>query len=145
MKNVARAGVGVLILKDDRILLGKRNEDPKKADSLLHGEGSWTCPGGKLDFGEKIIDAARKEVREETGIKANDLEIVSVTNEIVHDAHFVTIGFLCKKFEGVPKVMEPDEILEWKWFPINELPEPIYPPSLKLINNFVDGKIYKGD
>jgi len=35
-------GVGVLILKDNKILLGKRNEDPEKASSFLHGEGTWT-------------------------------------------------------------------------------------------------------
>lgn len=144
MDKIARAGLGVLILKNNKVLLGKRNDDAIKADSALHGEGTWTCPGGKLDFGERIADAA-KEIFEETGIKAKDLEVISVTNEIVHDAHFVTIGFLCKEFEGEPRIMEPEEITEWKWFQINKLPEPIYPPSLKLINNYLEGKIYKGD
>ncbi|NIO44176.1 MAG: NUDIX domain-containing protein [Candidatus Aenigmarchaeota archaeon] len=145
MKKVANAGVGVMLLKDDKVLLGKRNDDSIKADSLLHGEGTWTCPGGKLDFGEKIVDAVKKEIFEETGIKANYLNVVSVTNEIVSDAHFVTIGFLCKDFEGEPKIMEPEEIVEWKWFSLNKLPENIYPPSLKLINNYLENKIYKGD
>ncbi len=145
MRKVANAGVGIMLLKDDKVLLGKRNDDPVKADSLLHGEGTWTCPGGKLDFGEKIVDAIKKELLEETGIKANNLKVISVTNEIVHDAHFVTIGFLCKDFEGEPKIMEPEEIEEWKWFPLNKLPENIYPSSLKLINNYLENKIYKGD
>jgi len=145
MDKIARAGLGVLILKNNKVLLGKRNDDAIKADSALHGEGTWTCPGGKIDFGERIADAAKKEIFEETGIKAKDLEVISVTNEIVHDAHFVTIGFLCKEFEGEPRIMEPEEITEWKWFQINKLPEPIYPPSLKLINNYLEGKIYKGD
>jgi len=145
MKKIASAGVGIMLLKDGKVLLGKRNDDPKKADSLLHGESTWTCPGGKLDFGERIVDAAKKELLEETGIKANDLKLISVTNEIVHDAHFVTIGFLCKDFESEPKIMEPEEITEWKWFSLNKLPENMYPPSLKLINNYLEGKIYKGD
>jgi 8-oxo-dGTP diphosphatase len=142
---VANAGVGILIIKNDKVLMGKRNDNPEKADSVLHGEGLWTCPGGKLDFGNKISDMARKEVLEETGIKANELKLISVTNEIVKDAHFVTIGFLCKDFENEPKVMEPDEITEWKWFSFNELPANIYPPSEKLINNYLEDKIYKGD
>lgn len=51
-------GVGVMILNDNRILLGKRNDDPEKAGSELHGEGSWTMPGGKLDFGEGFEECA---------------------------------------------------------------------------------------
>jgi 8-oxo-dGTP diphosphatase len=142
---VANAGVGILLIKDNKVLMGKRNDDPEKADSALHGEGLWTCPGGKLDFGEKISEMARKEVLEETGIKANKLKVISVTNEIVKDAHFVTIGFLCDNFENEPKIMEPEEITEWKWFSFNNLPANIYPPSEKLINNYLEGKIYKGD
>ncbi len=143
-KNV-RVGVGVMIIKNNKVLLGKRNSDPKKADSELHGESTWTCPGGKLGFGEKIEDCIKREVFEETGIRLNKIKLISVTNDIVPDAHFVTLGFLCKDFEGEPKVLEPEEITEWKWFPLNELPEPMFFPSLKLINNYLEGKIYKGD
>ncbi|MEM5778135.1 MAG: NUDIX domain-containing protein [Candidatus Aenigmatarchaeota archaeon] len=141
----AKVGVGVMLLKDNKILLGKRNTDPAKADSELHGEGTWTLPGGKIHFGEKIQDAAKREVKEETGIIANNLKVVSIGNEIVHDAHFVTIGFLCKDFKGEPKVMEPEEITEWKWFSLSNLPNPIFKPSLKIIENYLNNEIYKGD
>jgi 8-oxo-dGTP diphosphatase len=142
---VARAGLGIIILKDGKVLLGKRNDDTEKADTELHTEGMWTCPGGKLDFGEKLIEGAKREVLEETGIKIKNLKLVSVTDEIVSDAHFVTLGFLCEDFEGKPKLMEPDEIVEWKWFLLNELPEPINSASFKLINNYLSKTIYKGD
>ncbi|MFH1473829.1 MAG: NUDIX domain-containing protein [Candidatus Aenigmatarchaeota archaeon] len=142
---VVRAGAGIIVLKDGKVLLGKRNDDPEKADTELHTEGMWTCPGGKIDFGEKAIDAAKRELMEETGIRGNDLKVVAVTDHIVPDAHFVTLGFLCKEFEGEPKVMEPEEITEWRWFPINKLPEPINYASLKVIDNYLKGKIYNGD
>jgi len=142
---VARAGLGIILLKGNKVLLGKRNDDPEKADTELHTEGMWTCPGGKLDFGEKLEEGAKREVLEETGMKANSLKLISVTNEIVSDAHFVTLGFLCEDFEGEPKLMEPDEIVEWKWFPLDELPKPINFASFKLINNYIERKIYKGD
>jgi len=133
-------GVGVIILKDNKVLLGKRNDDPDKADSLLHGEGTWTLPGGKLDFGENIQDCAYREVLEETGIKINKnkIKLISVTNDVVEDAHFVTLGFLCEEFEGSSNVMEPDEITEWKWFDINDMPSPMFFPSEKIIRNFVN-------
>lgn len=142
---VVRAGAGIIVLRDGKVLLGKRNDDPEKADTELHTEGTWTCPGGKIDFGEKAIDAAKRELMEETGIKGKDLKVVAVTDHIVPDAHFVTLGFLCENFEGEPKAMEPEEITEWRWFPINELPEPINYASLKVIDNYLKGKIYKSD
>ena len=132
-------GFGIMILKDNKVLLGKRHEDPEKASSLLHGEGTWTMPGGKLHFKEDLEEAAWRETLEETGIeiKKEKLKIISVTNDIVEDAHFVTIGFLCRDFKGEPKVTEPDEIIEWKWFELNNLPSPIYFPSEKIIKNFL--------
>ena len=53
---VARAGAAVMIVKDGKVLLGKRHDDPEKAGSQLHGEGTWTLPGGKVDFGETIFE-----------------------------------------------------------------------------------------
>lgn len=125
-------------MKDKKVLLGKRHGDPQRADSELHGEGTWTMPGGKLDFGEGLEDATYREVLEETGIHIGKekLKIISVGNEIVEDAHFVTIGFLCKNFEGEPKVMEPDEIVEWRWFELDNLPTPLYFPSEKILKKF---------
>lgn len=46
-------GVGVMILKDNKVLLGLRNPDRVKASSELKGEGTWTMPGGKVEFMEK--------------------------------------------------------------------------------------------
>jgi 8-oxo-dGTP diphosphatase len=133
-------GVGIMILKDDKVLLGKRHSNPDKADSELHGEGTWTMPGGKLDFGETLKDAACREVLEETGIKVKneDLKNISVTDDILKDVHFVTIGFLCERFEGDPKIMEPDEIVEWQWFDFNALPEYIFFPSEKIIKKYIE-------
>ena len=145
MEKMIKTGVGVIITKDDKILLGKRSEDHEKADSELHGEGTWTCPGGKMEFGEKIVECARREVQEETGIKINEVKLISITNDRFKDSQFITVGFLCEDFNGEPKTMEPDEITEWGWFPLNELPKPLFFPSEKLVNNYLSKNIYKGD
>jgi 8-oxo-dGTP diphosphatase len=138
-------GFGVMILKDNKVLLGKRHEDPNKADSELHGEGTWTMPGGKIHFGEAFEQAAAREVMEETGIKVNEdkLKFISLANDKVRDAHFVTIGFLCEDFEGEAKVMEPDEITKWQWFDLNNLPEKVFFPSDKVLKNYLDNTIYR--
>lgn len=136
-------GVGVLILnKDNKILLGFRNSDPRKADSELHGEGTWTLPGGKVKLKEKLLECAMREVEEETGIKVNSLKLISVVDDMNDYAHFITIGFLCKEFKGEPKVMEPDEITEWRWFDLNNLPENMFFPSKNIIKNYLNGEVY---
>ena len=138
------AGVGVLVIKNKKILLGKRNEDPKKADSIFHGEGSWTMPGGKIDFQEKIEKAAKRELFEETGIKAtsSDIQVFCLNEEIIKEAHFITIGLIFKNCTQEPKVKEPEEITEWKWFSLNDLPKKIYPPSKKILNNFKQKQLF---
>lgn len=148
MSDKPRVGVGfgVMVLNNEKqILLGKRHEDPDKADSELHGEGTWTMPGGKIEFGETFEEAASREVMEETSlnIECDDLQFISLENDAVADAQFVTIGFLCTKFTGEAKVMEPDEITEWNWFDLDKLPSPIFFPSQKVIEHYNSGKIYK--
>lgn len=134
------AGFGIMILKENKVLLGKRHGDAIKASSELHGEGTWTMPGGKLHFQEDLKNAAQREVLEEIGVKIDKdkLEFISVTNDIVYDAHFVTVGFLYKNLQEEPKVMEPDEITEWRWFDLKNLPGPLYFPSKKIINNYLN-------
>ena len=137
-------GFGVMLLKDGKILLGKRHEDPEKASSELNGAGKWTMPGGKLHFGESFEGGAEREVLEETGIKINkdSLKMISIANDIVETAHFVTMGFLADEFEGDAEVLEPDEITQWQWFDLNDLPSPLYFPSKEVLDNYKKGKIY---
>ncbi len=143
-KKKVGAGFGVMLLRGGKVLLGRRHSDPAKADSELHGEGSWTMPGGKLEFGERFEEGACREMQEETGIEIapTAVSVISLSNDIVSDAHFVTIGLLCTESKGEAKVMEPDEITEWQWFPLSALPEPLFFPSRKIIENYTDKKFY---
>jgi len=137
-------GFGVLIVKDGQILLGKRHEDPEKADSVFRSANVWTMPGGKLDYGETFTTGAKREVKEETGIdvKEEDLEVICINEDMNEHAHFVTIGMLAKKFSGEAQVLEPDEITEWKWFNMTELPENIYFPSAKVLENYKQKRFF---
>ncbi|MDP2860810.1 MAG: NUDIX domain-containing protein [bacterium] len=130
------AGFGVMVFRDNKVLLGRRHADPVKASSRLHGEGTWTMPGGKLEFGESFEEGAKRELFEETGVKAKKLKVISLTNDIVPDAHFITVGLLCEEFRGEPRVMEPDEIVRWQWFSLDDLPSPMFFPSKKIVKNY---------
>jgi len=135
-------GFGVMLLRDGKVLLGQRHGDAEKADSELHGEGTWTMPGGKLEFGESFEDGAKREVAEETGIVLDRVKVICVSNDVVDDAHFVTIGMFSEFFSGDPKVMEPDEIVEWRWFDLNDLPSPMFFPSVRVLGNYLKSKFY---
>lgn len=135
-------GFGVMLLRDGKILLGRRHEDPEKASSLLNGAGSWTMPGGKLHFGESFEEGARREVLEETGIRLNNVRVLCVNQDMVETAHFITIGLFSDDFEGDAKIMEPDEITVWGWFDLDDLPSPLYFPSAKVLENYKQNKFY---
>jgi len=135
-------GFGVMLFKDNKILLGQRHEDPEKASSLLGGAGTWTMPGGKLHFGETFESGAKRETFEETGISLNKVEVICVNNDIVSAAHFVTVGLFSDDFDGGSRVMEPDEITKWSWFDLDSLPSPLFFPSAEILENYRQKKFY---
>ncbi len=141
-KKSVGVGFGVMMVKEGKLLLGKRHDDPEKASSLLNGAGTWTMPGGKLHFGETFEKGAKREVLEETGMVLNNIEILCVNQDIIETVHFVTMGLFCEDFTGEPKVMEPNEITEWQWFDLNNLPSPLYFPSAKILENYRQKKFY---
>lgn len=136
-------GMGVILLKEGKVLLGKRHEDPEKASSLLKGAGTWTMPGGKLHFGETFEQGAIREVIEETGIKLNEVKVICINNDQVEGVHFITLGLLSEDFNQEPEVKEPDEITEWNWFDLENLPSPLYFPSAKILENYKNKAFYK--
>jgi len=141
-KKKVGAGFGVILVKNGKILLGKRHPDPDKADSAFRSAGEWSLPGGKMDWGETFEEGAIREVKEETGITIYDPKVISVHNFKNEHAHFMTVGLLAKKWKGEAKVMEPDEMTEWRWFPLKKLPYPRYFPSFGVIKNYLKKKFY---
>lgn len=136
------AGVGVILVRKGKILLGKRHPDPKKADSAFKSAGEWSLPGGKVDFGESLEEAAIREVKEETGITISSPKVISVHNFKNKHAHFVTVGLTTNTWKGKAKVMEPDQMTQWTWFSLKKLPKPRYFPSFGVIENYLKRKFY---
>ena len=128
MDNHPKVGIGVIIVRDGKVLLHKRKG--------AHGEGHWSFPGGHLELGESPEDCAKRETMKEAGIDIDDMEVVALTNDIFsEDKHYVTIYVKAKRAYGIPKIMEPDKCERWEWFSWDNLPEPKFLPLENLIKS----------
>lgn len=136
-------GVGVIVLNEkNQLLLGLRNDHPENSDCDLHLRGPWTMPGGKLEFGESFEEAGIRETKEETDLDVEDVEVICFSNDQNQHVQFVTVGMIAKKYSGDVKIMEPDEITDWKWFDIDKLPKKMYFTSEKIWKNYLANKFY---
>lgn len=125
-------GLGVLIRKDGKVLIGKRKGS--------HGGGRWAPPGGHLEFNEEFDECAVRETREEAGIKIKNIKFLTAINDIMNKEgqHYITIYMVADYASGEPKVMEPDRWSEWRWFSWNSLPEPLFIPMQNLLKQGLD-------
>ena len=127
MKQEPKIGVGVIIIKNNKILLGKRKN--------AHGNGSWNPPGGHLEFGEKIEDCAKRETMEEARIKIKNLKMGPFTNDVFkkENKHYITLYVIADYASGQTKIMEPKKCEKWEWFSWNNLPKPLFLPIQNLL------------
>ena len=121
-----KVGVGVVVIKDGKILLGKRKN--------AHGKGAWCFPGGHLEFNESWEDCALRETMEETGITIKNIRFGTATNDIfqAEGKHYITIFMLSDYGSGEVKIMEPEKCERWDWFEWDNLPQPLFVPIQNL-------------
>ena len=110
-------GVGAIIFDGDTVLLVERGGDPLK--------GWWSIPGGLVETGERLEDALRREVREETGLAVEILSRFDIFERIIRDAedraqyHYVLVDYICRVTGGAP---EPgDDVSRVEWVPCARL------------------------
>ena len=122
-----RVGVGVFIFKDGKFLMGQRHG--------AHGAGSWSVPGGHLEFNESPQETAIREVREETGLEIANVTFAAVTNDVFADEgkHYVTLWMKSDWASGEPAITEPDKFIEQRWVDFDHLPEPLFLPWRQLL------------
>jgi 8-oxo-dGTP diphosphatase len=111
-------GVGAIIIEDSRVVLVKRAHPPLQAE--------WSIPGGVLEVGELVREAAMREAREETGLAVEPGELLGVYDRVLRDAdqrvqyHYVLIDFLCRRVAG--DIVAASDAAEVRWFMWEELP-----------------------
>ena len=127
MDQYPRIGVAIIISKDDQVLLMKRKG--------LHGIGTWSTPGGHLDFGETPEQCAAREAKEEVGLDVVDIRFRAVTNDLFETTgrHYITIWMAGESILGEPTIAAEDEVEEIGWYAWDALPKPLFLPLENLL------------
>jgi 8-oxo-dGTP diphosphatase len=114
-----KVGVGVMIFKDDKVLMSMRK------GGMANGE--YQFPGGHLEHLESFEECARREVREECGIEITNIRFSYVGNgKRYAPKHYVHIGLIADWHSGEPKQMEPEKSGPWDWYAVDSIPKPTF-------------------
>ena len=103
-------GVGAIVIHDGRVLLVRRGTEPLK--------GSWTLPGGALEVGETLTAGVAREVREETGLLVESVELIELLDRIHREGdrirfHYVIADYLCKVISGELRAASDADAVRW--------------------------------
>ncbi len=130
---IPRVGVGVMIVRDGRVLMARRMSGQRP--------GWWGWIGGKLEFGETLQVCAQREAREEAGVEVTNLRLLCISSIIIEDQHWIDVEFLGDIAASEPQAAAPDELVEWGWFPIDDLPGPIFEPAELALKSYRTGAV----
>ena len=128
--------MGIMILKDGKILLGKRKNS--------HGSGEYAFPGGHLEYMESFEGCAKRETKEECGIEIENIRFQYLANLTKYASkHYVQIGLAADWKSGEPSVLEPEKCESWDWYDIDNLPESTFETVGWAIESYKTGKNYR--
>ncbi|HET9379547.1 MAG TPA: NUDIX domain-containing protein [Streptomyces sp.] len=127
----ALSGAGVVVTgPGGRVLLGWSRR------------GAWELPGGKTDAGEGFLEAAVRELEEETGLRATEARVLALLLDSVHGLPRMTAAVRVLAHTGEPAVREPHLILRWEWHEPADLPalaQPLFTPSAHVLGTVWPG------
>jgi 8-oxo-dGTP diphosphatase len=129
------AGVGVMIIKDGKVLLGRRKGS--------HGAGEYAFPGGHLEYMEGFEECVKREAREECGIEITNVRFQFLANLTQYaPKHYVHVGLIADWKEGEPKALEPEYCEGWDWYDFDHIPERLFGTLPMAMECYRTGRCY---
>ncbi|HSX16289.1 MAG TPA: NUDIX domain-containing protein [Candidatus Saccharimonadales bacterium] len=133
-----KVGVGLLLIKDDSLVLfGKRKN--------AHGDGEYAGIGGHMEGLETFAETIMRELREEVGdeIQITEPKFLCLSNIRKYaPKHYIDIGMIAHWVSGDPKVMEPDKIESWEWYPLDTAPSPLFESPANYLQAYKAGQTF---
>lgn len=129
-----QVGVGVVFVRDGRVFLAKREGS--------HGENTWASAGGHLELGESLEECARREALEELDVQVGELRFLCVSNIIAYGKHYLDIEFVGDIGDQTPRLAEDEGFSDWGWFPLDELPAPLFHAVRYALDSLGTGRNY---
>jgi 8-oxo-dGTP diphosphatase len=117
-----KVGVAVFIWRDGKVIMNERRGS--------HGHGTWSIPGGHLEFGETWEECAKREAMEEVGVELTNVRFLAATNDLFADAgkHYISIWLEADWASGEPVSREPEKVIDVQWRSLADLPTPLFEP-----------------
>ena len=139
-KDFIGVGGGVLILnKKGETFLLKRGINSKNE------AGYWNKPGGAVEYGETLMQAMKREVKEEVGVEVEIFGYLQHSDHIIEKEgqHWMGFNLIGRIKSGEPKNMEPEKFDDARWFNLRKLPKKLSPPTREAIKNYLAVKYIK--
>lgn len=131
------AATYLILIKNEKILLLKRFNTGWQ-------DGNYSLISGHLDGNETVTESMAREAKEESGIiiKPENLKVIHTMHRISKDREYIDFFLTAIKWQGDPKVLEPEKCSELTWYPLEQLPENIIPHVKKAIENQLNNIAY---
>ena len=123
-----------MLLRQGKVFLAKRQGS--------HGEATWASAGGHLELGETLEECARREAMEEFGVEVSNLQFLCVSNIIAYGRHYLDIEFLGEIGQQQPEIIEPDGFSQSGWFPLDDLPQPLFKALGYALDSLLTSRYY---
>ncbi len=100
----------------------------------------WQFPGGHLRFGESFFECAERETYEETGLRIHCRQQGPTVSSVQRDppSHYATVFVVAETDSPAARCREPDRCRRWMWYSWDALPQPLFAPTLALLETRFD-------
>lgn len=135
MNNYPKVNIEILVVKDNKILLGLLTKK-----WMVEGKQVYGVPGRDLLFKETVGDAVKRNIKEELNCEVKKYKVICVNANYAFGNHYIGIGVVAS-IDKEPINMSPVDWEKWEWFERNKLPRNLFPSAQYIIQSSLENKV----